>query len=84
MKIKRYIEVLAMVSSHGTDLKVLEDKIMKKYGVSRIMAWYYIDKLRKEDLIVRKRYYKRGPIYVKPTAEAKQIILEIVKAWRLE
>jgi DNA-binding PadR family transcriptional regulator len=81
--IKRYLEILSLIPFYSIDLKVIEDKIKEKYGVSRNQAYNYLMKLKREGLIDVRRRGRRGSYYVRPSKEGKMIVLQISREWSL-
>ena len=84
MNIRRYMELIARIGYTGAPLKKLETELSQEWGVSVKTIWYYINQLKKEGLVRYRRDWRRGPIWIVPTPELKEMIAEIEKNWAPE
>ena len=84
MNIRRYWEIIIRVGYVGAPLKRLETELAKEWGCSRKTVWYYVNQLRNEGLLKYRREWKRGPIWVVPTPELRELVARLAKTWVLK
>ena len=84
MNIRRYMELIARIGYTGAPLKNLETELSQEWGVSVKTIWYYINQLKKEGLVRYRRDWRRGPIWIVPTPQLKELVAELEKGWNPE